>query len=116
MKLLIAHRALAYITGVLLVLLVCVGVPLKYLAADGTDAQELGDSITHVVGIAHGWLYMVYVILTLLLSLRQRWSIPMTFVVALAGTIPFAVFFTEHKVVAMANAKAAAPKGATASA
>ena len=75
-----------------------------------------GDWITHVVGIAHGWLYMIYVLVTLLLSLRQRWSITMTVLVALAGTIPFAVFFAEHRVVAMANAKAAAPEGATAQA
>ena len=115
MKLLIAYRTLAYVTGVLLIVLT-VGVLLKYLLGEGTAAQEAGDWITHVVGFMHGWLYMVYVIVTLLLSLRQRWSIPMTVLVALAGTVPFAAFFAEHRVVAVANAKAAAPEGATASA
>lgn len=113
-KLLLAYRVLAYVTGVLLIVLT-VGMPLKYLATDGTDPQSLGDWITHVIGFAHGWLYMVYVLVTLLLSLKARWSITMTVLVALAGTIPFAVFFAEHKVIAVANAKAAAPEGATAS-
>ncbi len=115
MKLLLAYRVLAYVTGVLLVVLT-IGVPLKYLTTDGSDPQATGDWITHVVGFAHGWLYMVYVVVTLLLSLRQKWSIPMTVLVALAGTIPFAAFFAEHKVMALANAKAAAPEGAAASA
>ena len=114
MKLLLAYRALAYITGVLLVLLVCVGVPLKYLAADGSGAQVFGDDITHLVGIAHGWLYMIYVIVSLLLSLRERWSIKMTVLVALAGTIPFASFVAENRVMARIKQKAAAPAGATA--
>ena len=114
MKLLLAHRALAYITGTLLVVLTF-GVILKYLTSDGSGSQKLGENITSVVGFMHGWLFMIYVLLTLLLSLKQRWSIPMTVLVAIAGTVPFAVFFTEHRVVAMANAKAAAPEGATAS-
>lgn len=115
MKLLLLYRVLAYVTGVLLVVLVFVGVPMKYLAEDGTGMQHFGETVTAVVGFAHGWLYMVYVIVTLLLSLRQRWSILMTVLVALAGTIPLAAFFAEHKVVDVANAKAAAPEGATAS-
>lgn len=114
MKLLLTYRVLAYVTGVLLIGLT-VGVVLKYLLADGSGPQEAGDWIAHIVGFAHGWLYMVYVLVTLLLSLRQRWSIAMTVLVALSGTIPFAVFFAEHRVVALADAKAAAPEGATAS-
>ena len=114
MKLLLLYRTLAYVTGVLLIILTC-GVPLKYLATDESGPQHAGELITSVVGFAHGWLYMVYVVVTLLLSLRQRWSIAMTILVALAGTVPFAVFFAEHRVMELANAKAAAPEGATAS-
>jgi integral membrane protein len=106
-NLLLAYRVLAYVTGVLLVVLT-VGVPLKYLTTDASGPQQAGEWITHVVGFAHGWLYMIYVLVTLFLSLRQRWSILMTVLVALAGTIPFAVFFAEHRVMELANAKAAA--------
>ena len=112
MKLLTLYRVLAFTTGVLLIILVFVGIPLKYWGGQGI--------VVSVVGFAHGWLYMVYVLVTLLLSLKQRWSIPMTVLVALAGTIPFAAFFAEHRVMQLANAKAAqtkaaAPRGATAS-
>ena len=107
MKLLLLYRVLAYVTGVLLIVLVFVAVPVKYLGHN--------DVLVAIIGFAHGWLYMIYVLVTLLLSLRQRWSILMTILVAAAGTIPFAAFFAEHKVMELANAKAAAPKGATAS-
>lgn len=111
-KLLIAYRVLAYVTAVLLLALT-VGMPLKYFAESGSDPQEIGEWITHYVGIAHGWLYMAYVAVTLFLSDRQKWSMKMTVLVALAGTVPFAAFFAEHKVVARADAQAADRAAAT---
>jgi integral membrane protein len=105
-KLLRTYQVLAYVTAVFLLVLT-VGMPLKYLAADGSGPQELGDWITHYVGIAHGWLYMAYVAVTLILSDRQKWSMRMTVLVALAGTIPTAAFFAERRVVEKAQTQAA---------
>lgn len=106
MKLLVSYRVLAYVTAVLLVLLTF-GMPLKYFWESGTDPQAVGDWITHYVGILHGWLYMGYVLVVLLLSDRQKWSKKMTVLVALAGTVPFAAFFAERRVVERAQAEAA---------
>lgn len=102
MKLLRTYVVLAYVTAVLLLILT-VGMPLKYFCADGTQPQEIGDWITHYVGIAHGWLYMAYVLVTLILSDRQKWSKKMTVLVALAGTVPTAAFFAERRVVERAR-------------
>jgi integral membrane protein len=86
-----AYRVMSYVTGVLLVILVFVGLPLKY-AADSPD-------VVAVVGTAHGFLFMVYVVLVLALGFVARWSIGKIVGVALAGTIPLAVFFVEPRVV-----------------
>ena len=85
------YRVMAYVTGVLLVVLLFVAMPMKYIGDD--------DSLVRVVGIAHGWLYMAYVITALQLALQARWSLLKTVLVALAGTIPFASFVAERRVV-----------------
>jgi integral membrane protein len=84
------YRALAYITGVALVFLVFVGVPLKIAHHD---------QVVAVVGVLHGYLFPIYVLFTLDLSRRARWSLKRTALIALAGTVPFASFFAERSVV-----------------
>lgn len=92
------YRVLAIVVGVLLTILVFVGLPLKYLTTDGTSLQQTGDTITTVVGIAHGWLYMAYVIVAFLLARRARWSLPFTLLALAAGLIPILIFWVEHRV------------------
>jgi integral membrane protein len=88
---LLRYRVMAYVTGVLLIVLVFVAMPMKYFGDDPT--------LVRVVGIAHGWLYMAYLVTALQLALQARWAIGRTILVALAGTIPFASFVAERKVV-----------------
>jgi len=40
---------MANVVGVLLIVLVVVGVPLKYLGTEGSDPQELGEWITKMM-------------------------------------------------------------------
>ena len=87
-----AYRVMAYVTGVLLLVLLLVAMPLKYLA----DSPEL----VRVVGVAHGWLYMAYVVAALVLAYRLRWTPVRTLLVVLAGTVPFASFVAERRVAA----------------
>ncbi len=82
------YRIMAWITGVLLLVLVFVAMPLKYFG----DSPEL----VHFVGIAHGWLYMIYLIASVDLTFRMRWSLWATLGVLIAGTVPFASFVAEH--------------------
>ena len=89
---LLFYRVLAYVVGVGLVVLVLVGVPLKYLA----DSP----GVVAVVGPLHGFLYMVYLVATVNLAFRARWSPVKTVLVMLAGTIPFLSFVAERKVTA----------------
>jgi integral membrane protein len=92
-----AYRSLAMIVGVLLTVLVFVAMPLKYFPADGTSLQVTGDHLTSIVGIAHGWIYMAYLVVSFALSRRVKWSAPFTVLVLLAGLIPIVIFWVEHR-------------------
>jgi len=91
------YRVMATIVGVLLIVLILIGVPLKYLAADGSGAQELGEWITTYLGVAHGWLYMIFLVTAFLLSRRERWELSFTLVTLVCGTIPVLSFWAEHR-------------------
>ncbi|MFF9767538.1 DUF3817 domain-containing protein [Streptomyces sp. NPDC053086] len=86
------YRVMAYLTGVLLVLL-CLGMIAKY----GLDVDGAAD-FTRVVAIAHGWLYVVYLIFAFDLGSKAKWPVGKQLWVLLAGTIPTAAFFVERKV------------------
>lgn len=87
---LLRYRVMAYVVGTLLVLLVCVAVPLKYW----------GDSATlvHVLGVAHGYLYMALLLTIADLWRRRRFPLQAVLLVALAGTVPFLSFVAERQV------------------
>ena len=82
-------RIIAWIVGVLLIVLT-VGTVLKYTIDD--------DTIVALVGPAHGFLYMAYLVLAADLARRARWTIGFTLLVLLAGTVPFLSFVAERVV------------------
>jgi integral membrane protein len=86
------YRVMAYVTGVLLVLLT-LGVIAKYLL-DINGAVDF----TRVVAIAHGWLYVVYLVFAFDLGSKAKWPVGKQLWVLLAGTIPTAAFFVERKI------------------
>lgn len=107
-----AYRVMATIVGVLLVVLCLVGVPLANFdgssmwgvfdstptwVTPGSDAQELGELITTYLGVAHGWLYMIFLFSAFLLSRRAAWDLPFTLVTLVCGTIPLVSFWAEHR-------------------
>jgi integral membrane protein len=103
---LLRYRVLAWATGVLLLLLT-LHVILKYVF----DRPGLGTWVP----IAHGWLYLLYVVITVDLWLRTRLDVGRTILVVLAGTVPFCSFFAErwvtHRVEPMIHR--GAPVGST---
>lgn len=95
---------MAYVVGCLLVVLVLVGLPLKYL----------GDNPTVVTwtAIPHGWLYMLLLITALDLGRRARWGWGRLLLIALAGTVPFLSFVAERSATKDVRAKLAAQDAA----
>jgi integral membrane protein len=105
---LLRYRVMANVVGVLLVVLVLVGVPLKYLSADGTGPQHTGEWITQYLGVAHGWLYMIFLVTAFLLSRRARWDLAFTITTLLLGTVPLLSFWAERRATARVRSQLAA--------
>jgi integral membrane protein len=85
---LLRYRIMAYLVGTLLVVLVLIGVPLKYYGGNGI--------VVTLTGVPHGWLYMVLLITAYDLGRRVRWPWGRLLVIALAGTVPFLSFWAEY--------------------
>ncbi|MFD4576579.1 DUF3817 domain-containing protein [Streptomyces sp. NPDC058417] len=93
------YRVMAYVTGVLLVLL-CLCMIGKYVL----DLDGAAD-VTRVVSIAHGWLYVVYLVFAFDLGSKAKWPVRKQLWVLLAGTVPTAAFFVERNITRELDAK-----------
>lgn len=89
MSALTRYRVMAYVVGVVLLVLVLVAMPLKYLA-DSPAAVR-------IVGPVHGFLYMGYLLVAFDLGRRNSWPLVRTLAVMLAGTVPFMSFVAERR-------------------
>ncbi len=98
---LLAYRVAAWVTGTGLILLVLVAMPLKYFADQSRPVQ--------IIGTLHGFVYMAYVVCTLLLAERCRWRPLQAVLVVLAGTIPFVSFVAERRVTKQVRAEHPVP-------
>jgi integral membrane protein len=87
---LIRYRVLAYVTAVLLLPLVFVATPLDLWGGVKAPAT--------ILGIAHGYLYMLYVIFAFEIAVKLKLPLSRMVLVVLAGTIPFGAFFAERYV------------------
>lgn len=100
------YKVLATVVGLSIITLVVVGVPLKYVhdlwpsvLPEGTHLQRLGADIDLYLGTAHGFIYMAFVLLALMLALSCRWPFTFTIVTLVCGTIPFLSFWAEHRAI-----------------
>jgi integral membrane protein len=87
---LLRYRVIAYVVGVGLIVLVLIGVPLRYAAHF--------PAVVEVVGPLHGFLYIVYLLCTADLAVRTRMHPLKTLLVMAAGTIPFLSFVAERRI------------------
>ena len=104
------YRVLATVVGLSIITLVVVGIPLKYaykvfpdlwpsFLEQGASGQSFGSDVNMALGIAHGFIYMAFVLVALILANESRWSLPFTVVTLLCGTIPFASFWAEARAI-----------------
>ena len=59
--------------------------------------MDLYKTLLFPIGMAHGVLFIGYVILAVLIKKEQNWSLKDFFVVQLASFIPFGTFYIEKK-------------------
>ena len=81
------YRVMAYITGVVLIVLCFVGIPLQIAGYP---------AVANDVGVIHGILYIIYLAVAYLLARRLRLPTGPTVLVLLAGTIPVLTFVVER--------------------
>ena len=96
---LLRYRVLANVVGVVLIVLVFVAVPLRYVGGH----PELSKAVSPV----HGALYLLLVVSVLLLGRARRWPVRRMLLVALGGTVPVVSFLVERSVVRQERATAA---------
>jgi integral membrane protein len=123
---LLRYRVMANLVGVLLIVLVLVGVPLANfdgtamwgifdstpaIWTEGTRGHDLGEWITTVLGIAHGYLYMIFLVMAFLLSRRAGWPMGFTLTTLLLGTVPVLSFWAERRATGRVRREHAVPTG-----
>ncbi len=96
---LLRFRIMAVVTGLVLL----TGTIALILKAVGVQHMEPG---TGYLWLAHGYLYLVYVITTAILGVKLRWPLARYALVMLAGTVPTMSFVAEHVVTRAARASA----------
>jgi integral membrane protein len=89
MKLLTVFRITAFLEGLSYILLLGVGVPLKYF---GNDV-----SLVKILGMPHGILFMAYIAFIIVLRFEHPWFKKHFILIALASVIPFGTFVVESK-------------------
>jgi integral membrane protein len=50
-----------------------------------------------VIGMAHGILFLLYILAVIDLKIRKEWTIGLTFKSLLASIVPFGTFYMENK-------------------
>ena len=90
-------RLVAFLEGLSLVVLVFVGMPVKYWMGN--------PMLVKAIGPVHGVLFVVYVIITLGVAVEQRWKfMTTTWTVLLASFIPFGTFYIDKTILRKATA------------
>jgi integral membrane protein len=90
MKMIILFRRVALLEGVSFLLILFVTMPLKYI----WDIPEP----TYYIGMAHGVLFVGYVVLAFYAHVYAKWNFLTLFLVLLASLIPFGTFVADSKI------------------
>ncbi|WP_221393320.1 DUF3817 domain-containing protein [Dyadobacter sp. NIV53] len=82
-------RIVAILEGISFLVLLGIAMPLKYLAGI--------PEVVRVVGMAHGVLFVLYVILLIQVAIEKSWSFKKSILAFIASFIPFGTFYADSK-------------------
>ena len=82
-------RLVGFLEGVSLLVLLGIAMPLKYLAGQPAAVRY--------VGMAHGLLFVLYVLLVIWVALARRWSLGKTALALAVSVVPFGTFWAERR-------------------
>ncbi len=98
-------RLIAFIEGCSFMLLVCVGMPLKYLAGQPWP--------NWIIGSAHGALFLLYVLILLWAASSRKWPLWWTAVAFAASLIPIGTFILDPSLKRELEVERASASGTT---
>mgnify|MGYP001083488224 CR=1 FL=1 len=82
-------RVVSVLEGVSFILLLFIATPIKYLLGN--------DLFVKILGMPHGLLFIVYVILAFMLKYELNWKTKTFLSILVASIIPFGTFYIDKK-------------------
>lgn len=79
----------AIIEGISALLLFFFAMPMKYIYNDPFYVKH--------IGMAHGILFTLYIVLATILKFKEKWDFKKYFIICLASIPPFGTFYIEYK-------------------
>lgn len=102
------YRIMAFIVGVGLATVCFVGIPLQVAGGN----KWPWTAVVEIVGTAHGFFYIIYLIACLDLASRARFRIPQLLGMVCSGFLPLLAFYMERRVTRRVSAQLALGAGA----
>ncbi len=84
-----SFRILSFLEGVSFLLILFVTMPLKYIFDMGEPNK--------VIGMAHGVLFLLYIVLAILVKVEKQWTLKTLAIVLLCSIVPFGTFWMDKK-------------------
>lgn len=82
-------RIVTYLEGISYILLLFIGVPLKYFAENEVLVKSLG--------MPHGLLFIAYILLAFFIKPEYKWNKKEFSIILLASVVPFGTFYVDNK-------------------
>lgn len=82
-------KIIGILEGISAILLFFVAVPMKYLFANPI--------LIRPVGMAHGVLFTIYILLAIMLKFEQNWNFKKLVIIAIAAIVPLGTFYVDKK-------------------
>ena len=82
-------KLIALLEGTSLLLLLGFAMPMKYFFQEPIFVK--------IIGMAHGLLFIAYLILAVMQKIASNWSLKTLAIVSIASVIPFGTFYVDKK-------------------
>ncbi len=82
-------RILAFLEGISFLIILFITMPLKYVFENPMPNK--------IIGMAHGFLFLGYIVFTILLKAELKWPNKQTAIILLCSIIPFGTFWADKK-------------------
>lgn len=82
-------RIISYLEGISYLLLLFIGVPLKYFGGN--------EILVKTLGMPHGLFFIAYILLAFFIKPEFKWSNKEFVLILIASVVPFGTFYVDRK-------------------